>query len=110
MAGTTSKPPRENLFRAVYPGAELRAAEHGDGPTMVGHFAVFNQWTEINSAFEGRFLERVAPGAFRKTFAEQRDRMRVLFQHGRDPQIGDKPLGPIRELREDGTGAYYEVP
>jgi phage head maturation protease len=24
-------------------------------------------------------------------------------------QIGSKPLGPIRELREDRTGAYYEV-
>jgi phage head maturation protease len=34
----------------------------------------------------------------------------VLFQHGSDPQIGDKPLGPIDQLREDDTGAYYEVP
>jgi HK97 family phage major capsid protein len=40
----------------------------------------------------------------------QRDNIRVLFQHGRDPQVGDKPLGPIADLREDADGAYYEVP
>lgn len=108
----TARPPRDNLFRAVMPGIELvRADGDGDsGPVMVGHFSVFNQWTEINSLWEGNFLERFAPGAFRKTIREQRDRMRVLFQHGMDMQIGDKPLGPIRELREDDEGAYYEVP
>jgi HK97 family phage prohead protease len=79
-------------------------------PTLVGHFAVFNQWTEINSWFEGNFLERIAPGAFKKTFAENRSNMKVLFQHGMDPQIGDKPLGPIDTLKEDRTGGYYEVP
>ena len=36
--------------------------------------------------------------------------MRVLFQHGQDPTIGDKPLGPIDVLEEDGTGPRYEVP
>ena len=76
-----------------------------------GHFAVFNRWTEINSWIEGRFLERIAPGAFRKTIRENRDRVRVrvLLNHGGDPQLGDKPLGPIEELREDATGAFYDV-
>jgi hypothetical protein len=78
-------------------------------PTMAGHFAVFNTWTEINSNFEGNFLERIAPGAFGKTFVENRNSIRVLFQHGRDPVVGDKPLGPIITLREDARGAAYEV-
>lgn len=103
-------PPRENVCRAFRPGYELRASEDGGMPTMVGHFAVFNQWTEINSMWEGNFLERIAPGAFKKTFAENREGMRVLFQHGNDPVVGDKPLGPIQELREDDTGGAYEVP
>lgn len=109
--GTT--PPRDNLVRALYPAVELRAAGEGAEstmPTLTGHFAVFNTWTEINSVYEGRFLERIAPGAFKKTFRENGDAMRVLFQHGRDPQIGDKPLGPIEALEEDERGAYYEVP
>jgi hypothetical protein len=52
-------------------------------PTLFGHFAVFNEWTEIDSMFEGHFLERIAPGAFKKTFREQQQK--VLFQHGQDP-------------------------
>jgi phage head maturation protease len=33
-------------------------------PTVSGHFAVFNRWTEIDSLFEGQFMERFAPGSF----------------------------------------------
>lgn len=80
------------------------------GPVMFGHFAVFNTDTEINSYFEGNFVERIAPGAFKKTMRENGTDVRSLFQHGMDPQIGDKPLGAIDVLREDDTGAYYEVP
>lgn len=106
----TQAPPRDNLYRAVFPGLELRADSEDSQPVMTGHFARFDEWTEINSVFEGRFLERFMPGAFKKTISESRDSMRVLFQHGYDPSVGDKPLGPIRELREDDEGAYYEVP
>ena len=99
---------RANLVRALHAGYEIR--DDGDAdPTLFGHFAVFDRWTEINSWFEGHFLERIAPGAFRKTFRENRDRIRALFQHGQDPQVGDKPIGSIDELREDDEGAYYEV-
>jgi HK97 family phage prohead protease len=77
---------------------------------MFGHFAVFNEWTRIDSWFEGEFMERIAPGAFAKTFAENRDAMRVTFNHGEDPALGDKVLGNIAELSEDDVGAYYEVP
>jgi HK97 family phage prohead protease len=97
----------EDIFRALGNGVELRDAESGS--TLTGHFAVFDEWTEIDSVWEGNFMERIAPGAFKKTFRENRDRMRVLFQHGNDPQIGDKPLGSIEALREDDTGAFYEV-
>lgn len=113
-------PPRENLVRGLEPleqGLHLvRDAGDGDGgavgdmPTMVGHFAVFDQWAEIDSVFEGHFLERIEPGAFAKTFRENRGRMRVLFQHGMDTIVGGKVLGAIDTLREDDDGAYYEVP
>ncbi len=101
--------PKENLVRGLWP-VELRAGNADALPTLTGHFAVFNEWTEIDSAWEGRFMERIAPGAFAKTFAENRKSMRVLFQHGKDPMVGDKPLGPIDVLEEDATGARYEVP
>lgn len=103
-----TSPPRDNIFRSL-PDFDVRAADTGM-PTLVGHFTRFNEWTTIDSFWEGRFLERIAPGAFKKTFKEQKDSLRVLFQHGRDPQVGDKPLGPIKTLREEPVGPYYEVP
>jgi HK97 family phage prohead protease len=109
----SAEPPRDELVRAVFDGGvELRAPEDHDGRlgTLAGHFARFSQWTTIDSAYEGKFREQIAPGAFKKTFSENRSSMRALFQHGKDPQVGDKPLGPIEVLREDDVGAYYEVP
>ena len=53
------------------------------------------------------FIERVAPGAFTRTFAE--DTIRCLFSHGHDPVIGSKPLGLVEELAEDSRGARYVV-
>jgi HK97 family phage prohead protease len=78
-------------------------------PTLTGHFSVFNTWYEVDSVVEGHFLERVAPGAFARTIAEDRSQMRILFNHGKDPQIGDKPLGAIESLTEDARGAAYEA-
>jgi HK97 family phage prohead protease len=78
--------------------------------TLAGHFAVFDRWTEIASAREGHFLERVAPGAFRKSIAENRDRIRVLLSHGADPELGSKPIARLDELREDRHGGYYAAP
>lgn len=94
------------------PTIEHRSTD-GDSDTlgmMTGHLSVFDTWYEIDSLWEGRFLERTAPGAFLKTIAEQRRNMRVLFNHGMDPSIGEQVLGPIVDLREDGRGVYYEVP
>jgi HK97 family phage prohead protease len=89
---------------------ELRASASDDGTTMFGHFSVFNSWYEINSVYEGRFLERVVRGAFDETFTRNRERIRVLYDHGMDPSLGNKPLGPIDVLTEDERGAFYEVP
>jgi HK97 family phage prohead protease len=100
----------ERIVRAHAGGFGLARGATGDLPTLRGHFSVFNQWANIESVREGKFLERVAPGAFAKTFSRDRDALRVLFNHGTDPSIGEKPLGPITVLQEDERGAYYEVP
>ncbi len=99
------------LLRAVSPSIGVAQLERssGDGVRMKGHFAIFNEWAEIHSAFEGHFMERIAKGAFSKTFKERGSRIRCLFQHGRDPYVGDKPLGSITRLAEEGRGAAYEV-
>lgn len=105
-----TRPPRENLVRAIARDLELREVEGAVLPTLRGHFAVFNDWTEIDSAYEGHFMERISPGAASQTIAENRKSMKVLYNHGHDPSIGDKVLGPIEELGEDETGVFYEVP
>lgn len=114
----TTKPkldaPKDDLFRGLNEIPETRDGDtstgDGNGTLLHGHFAVFETWTEIDSWYEGKFLERLVRGSFKKTMKEQRDGIRVQFDHGYDVFIGDSPLGPIDELVEDETGAYYEVP
>jgi HK97 family phage prohead protease len=83
------------------------AATVGGMPCVAGRFSVYNTWTEISSAAEGRFMERIARGAFTRTIREDRAHLRILFQHGTDPFIGDRPIAPIDGLGEDAAGAWY---
>lgn len=87
--------------------------------TMFVRFSPFNTWYEINSFWEGRFLERTLPGSFKNTInANKRSDgtfgLRSLFNHGMDLQVGDKILGvPNRfaEVKEDDYhGPELEVP
>jgi HK97 family phage prohead protease len=107
MATDTTAKSGQAVIRAFRQGIALRDASDGGMPTLFGHFAVFNRFTEIDSWFEGHFMEQIARGAFKKTFRERTPK--VLFQHGQDPQVGDKPLGSIDSLAEDDEGAAYEV-
>lgn len=116
-AAKTAREATEKMpgIRALAPAAasvSLRAEEESgdaEGRTLFGHFARFNEWTEINSYFEGRFMERIAPGAFKKTFRDNLASMRILLQHGKDPMMGLKPIAEPQVLREDEAGAYYEA-
>jgi hypothetical protein len=93
------------------PKIEIRAASAApavEGRRIAGHFARFGIFNRIEG-MEGPFLERIEPGAFKKTLADQGNRIRMLFQHGRDPEIGDKPIGAPDVLREDAIGPYFEA-
>jgi len=101
------------IVRAV-PGGIALAQPTGTGvassaPVLVGHFSVYNEWARIDSVREGTFMERIAPGAFADTLREDRAGLRVLFQHGKDPDLGEKPIAVPRVIREDARGAYYEA-
>jgi HK97 family phage prohead protease len=115
LTDETARPQRETLIRAAFPAVEFRDASEAD--LEDGHlgllrilFSPTNEWTEIHSHWEGDFMERFAPGSWKKTIREQASKIRSLFQHGMDPQVGDKPLGPIRLLEENDRGGYGEVP
>jgi HK97 family phage prohead protease len=97
---------REGLVRQV-PFTLLERdssdGETGDGLTLEGHAAVFNSPTLIDS-WEGRFVEQIAPGAFKKTFRERTPVMQ--FDHGHHPLIGSIPIGRYQDVHEDDIGAY----
>jgi HK97 family phage prohead protease len=97
--------PKDNLIRAMGGPDALES----DGRTLYGHFAVFNTPTMINDSYEGKFIEQIAPGAFGRTLQERGKQVKVLFNHGQDPSIGNKPLGTIRSAREDKIGVAYDV-
>ncbi len=98
--------PRDDLVRSAPFSLERAAAD--DGLTLTGHGAVFNEWTTIDS-WEGRFRERIAPGAFKKTLQENGHRVRLQFDHGQHPLIGSLPIGSVRKLKEDTRGLYVEA-
>lgn len=118
-------PQTENLYRGCAAGALLRTPtrDSGEGEgdiggagdvtagtgILYGHFAVFNEWIEIDSWYEGQFLERLMPGAFTNTINQHRDRIKTQFDHGCDDYIGGALVGAIDVLQEDEIGAYYEL-
>lgn len=83
-------------------------AEDGDGLEMSGYAAVFGEPTLIED-YEGRYMESIAPGAFRKTLRERGDRVVLMLEHGRNPLLGTLPLGKIVELREDDHGLFVKA-
>lgn len=85
-------------------------AEPGDMPVMVVDFSRFGTWYEIDSFWEGRFLEQVKRGAFKRTIEQRGDQVKVLFNHGFDFNIGDKILGVPEVLEERPTSPHMEVP
>ena len=102
-----------DLVRAVAPtvaATEMRASGDGGMPTMVVRFSRFNTWYEIDSFWEGTFLERTAKGAFSKTIKEQGRAVKVQFDHGYDARIGSVVLGVPEELYEADDSPVGEVP
>jgi len=100
-----------DLVRAWSQPTQIRAAaDDGSIGLMEVRFSAFGKWYEIDSWWEGRFLEQTVGGAFKKTIKERRDQIKVLYDHGYDAQIGNKVLGPIAYLEEESDGPRSEVP
>lgn len=96
-------------LRPVRAESEEPAEAPTDGrlATLEVDFSRFDNWYEIDSFWEGRFLERVRPGAFKRTISRNGPAaVKVFFNHGFDPQIGDKVLG-VPELLEERDGSAY---
>lgn len=85
---------------------EFRLAEDGDGLTVSGYIARFNEPTQI-SDFLGEYTEEIAPGAFARTIAERGPaKIRMQYDHGHDSLFGSLPIGVWTSLREDKRGLF----
>lgn len=97
----------------VRSGALKREDGEEDGlGRLVVRFSPFDTWYEINSWWEGRFLERTVPGAFKKTAKEAKRSdglfsTKVLYNHGSDFQIGDKILAVPDRFEETNEDGYH---
>ena len=78
----------------------LQTGDNGD-MTVVGYAAVFDQPTEINSLFEGRFLEVIKPGTFAGSL-KTRD-IALLWAHDMGYPLARVANGTL-ELEEDDYG------
>jgi HK97 family phage prohead protease len=98
------------------PRADAPAVAAADTPddgrlgTLEVNFSTFNSWYEIDSFWEGTFLERTVPGAFKKTIAERGSQVKILFNHGMDLNIGDKVLSVPEVIEERADSPYLEGP
>ena len=93
------------LERRTLEAVELRAESPGNDDTMpalVGHAAVFGRLSEDL----GGFRERIAPGAFEATLAE--DDIRALINHRDEYVLGRNRAGTLR-LAEDDEGLSVRI-
>lgn len=104
-----------DIVRAVPVRSQPLRLERAEGDTAGGtlgrltvRFSPYNTWYEIDSWWEGNFLERTVRGTFAKTIAENGTNVRVLFDHGHDFQIGNKVLTTPDDIREDPDSAVLE--
>ncbi|GGN40514.1 hypothetical protein FHR83_007021 [Actinoplanes campanulatus] len=110
--------PDLDVVRTTLIACELRADDEAgdDLGVMDVRWSPFNSWYRIDSMWEGSFLERSAPGAFKRTIkahnsaaAEDAHNIKTLFNHGMDFHIGDKILGRIEKLREEADSPVSQV-
>lgn len=99
-----------DIVRAAPASVRALRADDQAMPTMEVRFSTFDRWYEIDSRWEGQFLERTKHGAFTKTIKERLTQIRCLYDHGYDFQIGNKVLGPIESLSEEQDSPVGVVP
>lgn len=102
-------PARDYVVRAQF-DAPGTVTDEGDQHILRGFLGAFEEWARVDSHVEGQFMERILPGAFKRTIEHNRSRMRVIYDHGLDPRVGRAPLGPLTHLEESERGVDYEVP
>lgn len=105
MPTRTSRTIREGV-RGLLDGYEMQS----DGRTLSGLAIPTNTYTTIGAGSRNAFVERIAPNAARSILDGGKDRagLKILFAHGKDGTIGDKPIAVPRTVQEDSRGVWHE--
>jgi uncharacterized protein len=89
---------------------ELRGARveqrADNGSTVEGYAAVFNA-DSVDLGFFDTFVERIAPGAFKRSIAGG-DPILALWNHNSDLVLGSTRSGKL-ELSEDSEGLHFRL-
>ena len=80
----------------------------GDGKTLEGFVAVYDQWARISNAFEGDFDETVRFGAFART-VRANPRPVIQFDHGQHPLLGSIPIAAPPRMKEEKRGFWVST-
>lgn len=94
-------------YRAIK-GLKTREAEKDSGHigALTGYAAVFNKDSVRFAGWQKDWIERIAPGAFKRTLTESPDVV-ALWSHRADTPVARTPS--TLSLREDETGLHVEV-
>ena len=87
--------------RIAVEGLEIRS--EGDGMTLRGYAAVFNSPSQPLP-----FIETIQPGAFRDSLKNDRNDIKLLWNHDTGIVLGSTRAGTLR-LREDERGLLVEA-
>lgn len=89
-------------------GLELREAPKDSGllGVLTGYAAVFDSDSVLLGGYEGGFIERIAPGAFKRSLAESPE-VFALWQHDPAQVIARSP--DTLKLAEDERGLRVEI-
>jgi hypothetical protein len=91
----------EKEFRA-FVGAELRVVQEKGRRKIVGYASRFN-----SDSVDMGFIEQVAPGAFKRTLAENAD-VRALVDHNPTLILGRSKAGTLT-MKEDEKGLHISI-
>lgn len=100
------------VSRSILPGPGfVEPQQAGQRAHLVGTFAPYDEWAEINSSLEGHFMERHSQSAWQRSLQENtvKPYLQVLFHHGEHAQTGVLPLGDIEHLEVGQRAVRYDV-
>jgi uncharacterized protein len=95
----------------TWPDADLMLRgfdDLADGRTFRGYAAIFDSPSEKMPGPMGAFTERISPGAFTRTLADKRNRIRLFVNHNTDMPLASTRSGTLT-LAEDERGLSVEA-